>query len=94
MKRQLLKRTVKLIQIVHHTIVLPREKENMQSDHFPQFSRGGGGVLKLNTFASSLGKYEIRSQNDKYVLEINIQVFCLIDPFNFVPALTLHSGFI
>ena len=43
MKRQLLKRTVKLIQIVHHTIVLPREKENMQSDHFPQFSRGGGG---------------------------------------------------
>ena len=43
MKRQLLKRTVKLIQIVHHAIVLPREKENMQSDHFPQFSRGGGG---------------------------------------------------
>ena len=51
MKRQLLKRTVKLIQIVHHAIVLPREKENMQSDHLPQFSRGGLEVKHFYFFS-------------------------------------------
>ena len=45
MWKQLLKRTVKLIQIVHHIIVLPREKENMQDS--PQVSGVPSGSKTL-----------------------------------------------
>ena len=49
-KRQLLKRTVKL-RILRH--ILPREKDITQ-DHPP---RASGGPSKYNTFASFLGNY-------------------------------------
>ena len=60
MKIQLLKRTMNL-RIFRDIIVLSREKGNMQV-HPPPRGFRGGETSKENTFASFLGKYEIRRQ--------------------------------
>lgn len=117
MRRELLKRTVKLIRIVGHIIVLPREKGISQTT-----PTGFRVAFKVAHFCTLLGKYEISEmlamsvcvefqavkfsqgekttdvrEHEKDVREIKIhlaQALRLIDPFDFVPALTSHRGFI
>jgi len=67
MRRELLKRTVKLIRIVRHIIVLPREKGISKTT-----PTGFRVAFKVAHFCTLLGKYEISEIISNECLLLNL----------------------